>query len=55
MVFMMNQELFRLQTIAYKAGESFRNGVVKSADAEPGQQRADTQNDRAKISLQIAA
>jgi hypothetical protein len=24
-VFMMNQELFRLQTIAYKAGESFRN------------------------------
>jgi|SRR5262245_38478990 len=25
MVFMMDQELFRLLTIAYKAGESFRN------------------------------
>ena len=25
MVFMMNQELFRLLTVAYKAGESFRN------------------------------
>ena len=25
MVFMMNQELYRLQAIAYKAGESFRN------------------------------